>query len=129
MAERSAAGRPLTGLLFLALLGIAWGSPRAVAAPAPPAEAAPADSAHNVQASPDGAPRVTLLLLPSIQAAGASELSPWGSAADAPRFALLEKGLAARLGDAGFSVITTAEAIAKPGTRRILWEASVPLTP
>lgn len=130
MAERSQAGRVLAGLLFLAVVAFLCAGPRTTAAAATtPTEIAPSDPSPDAQVPPGTAPGATLLLLPCLQEAGAAELSPWASSADAARFAPLEEALAARLRDAGFAVITTAQAIAKPGARRILWEAAVPLTP
>ncbi len=75
------------------------------------------------------APSATLLVLPSVRVAGQREISPWTSPGSGDRFLRLEDALAEALGDLGYRVITSAEALRQNAARAVLREASHPLTP
>jgi hypothetical protein len=75
------------------------------------------------------APSATLLVLPSVRAAGQREITPWTHPGSEDRFLRLEETLAEALGELGYGVITSAEALRQNAARVVLQEASHPLTP
>jgi hypothetical protein len=75
------------------------------------------------------APSTTLLVLPSVRVAGHRAISPWTRPGSEDRFRRLEEALAGALGELGYGVITSAEALRQSAARAVLQEASHPLTP
>jgi hypothetical protein len=113
------------GLLIASFLFLLIGPIGAGAAEEPPR--APEAMAGTDAGAPP--PAITLLVLPSVRAAGQRETSPWTSPASGERFRRLEEAFVKALGELGYGVIPSAEALRQEAARVVLQDASRPLTP